>query len=71
MRITKHGRPPGDRIWTATCPTCSSEVEAQQHELTLHSCWREDMETATAKCPVCGQMMTWKRTERFESDGGA
>ena len=70
MRVTKRGKLPGTRIWTATCWRCKSEVEAVETELQNVGEDQRDGWYGSHPCPVCKAQMTFSRTERFADEGG-
>lgn len=56
MKIIHRGELPEERVWTGTCSTCHSIIEAKETEVEIYDCQREGR-SGSAKCPVCNFTM--------------
>ena len=52
MEIIKRGTPPGEKLYTGTCRSCTTEVRFKRDEAEVHSDQR-DGETVFVACPIC------------------
>ena len=62
MKIIKKGIPKAKRVWTGTCNSCDSHIEALESELEPQHDQR-DGPWAIAICPVCSNVFTLHPTE--------
>lgn len=57
MRIIKEGKPPKEKLLTATCRNCKTEIEFAMKEASYISDQR-DGDFVSINCPICVKIIT-------------